>query len=167
MTHEASVKAACWAKGAAPLGLTHRERPVDYPLLLWTLSGLESSHGRDRLFVRHEPGYMPGGRYYQADKWKVYGVLASSSFGSFQLMYQVATELGFAGHPIELQDDMTCAAWAATLIEQRIVKRQGAKTLRDVLDAYNSGSHRDGLVPAAYIKNGILLYEEGWPGETA
>lgn len=90
-------------------------------------------------------------------------MLASSSFGSFQLLYVTATELGFTSHPIALQDDMICAQWATDLIRRRFVQTQGAKTLRDVLDAYNSGAAKDGIVPAAYIAKGIGFYDAGLP----
>jgi hypothetical protein len=65
-----------------------------------TIAGLESSFGQRRLFVRLEAGYAPGGRYYRDSKtvrerWYTYGCLAASSYGTFQLMYITAEELGY------------------------------------------------------------------------
>lgn len=166
-SHEQSVWMECQSAGAALTGLVTDPSggKVDGPLLLWTISGLESSHGAFRQFVRYEEPFAPGGRYYSAlaDQWKKWGALAASSFGSFQIMYQVARELGFTGDPIKLQEDAVCAEWAAALITKRIVGRQGAQTVRDVLDAYNSGTHRDLAIPTTYVRNGLLLYQQGRP----
>lgn len=139
------------------------------PTLLWAIAGLESDWGRQRLFVRHEAEFMPSGKYGRAEHlrrlWDEYGILAASSLGTWQVMAVTAWELGFRGHPIELQQDAACATWAAKLIAQRIVKRQGAQTLERVLDAYNTGTHRDRAIPRAYIDQGIVFYQatKWWP----
>lgn len=159
---------ACQQQGQTIIGLTHGTEVVSGPRLLLTLAGLESTFGRDRTFVRAEPPYMPGGRYYKASanlraEWRKWGVLAASSYGSFQVMYPTARELGFDGHPIQLQDDMVCAYWAARLITQRFIRRHGAKTLRDALDGYNSGNHFDINQPEAYIAKGLQMYHDVQP----
>lgn len=166
-TCERGVWQACLQAGEALSGkvLDPDGQPIDGPLLLWTISGLESSHGVFREFVRFESAYAPGGRYAHALSWKRWGVLAASSFGSFQIMYPVARELGFTGHPIDLQDDKVCAHWASILLLSRLITRQKATKLSDVLDAYNSGTHRDMNVPTTYVRNGILLYRKGRPEE--
>lgn len=156
---------ACQTHGATLNGLlTHNGEPVRGDLLLWAISGLESSFGRMAMFVRQEPAYAPNGVYYHRSPelrslWQVYGVLAASSFGAFQLMYVVAYELGFMGHPIALQEHDTCARYATTLIRDRFIQRQQATTLTQVLDAYNTGNWRDGNIPQPYVTRGIMLYE--------
>lgn len=145
----------------------HKGQLVDGPLLLWAIAGNESAFGKLRLFVRPESVYMPpNGMYYKRSEvvrslWKTYGVLASSSLGTFQLMYVTAYELGFREHPIRLQEDEIGASWAMKLIMDRIISR-GAATLMEVLDAYNSGWHLDTNVPKAYMERGCAFYERGW-----
>ena len=154
----------CRQRGQEVVGLSHKGLPVDGGKLLLSLAGLESNFGALREFVRSEPAYSPGGRYYNADVdlrqlYRRYGVLATASFGTFQIMYKTAHELGFKGHPIQLQEDLTCSYWATRLIVDRFQKRFGAKTLKDILDAYNSGNHKDANVPESYVKKGIEFYE--------
>lgn len=162
------LRTICKEAGAQLAGLlTHKGQQVDGGLLLWAISGNESTFGRRREFVKHEPAYLPGGRYYMRStalhaSFIRYGVLAASSFGAFQMMYPTACELGFIGHPIALQDDDICADYAVKLIRHRIIGAQDAKTLRDALDAYNSGSWKDAVIPGKYIEDGIHFYEQGW-----
>lgn len=146
-------------------GLTHNGQAIVPARLLLTIAGCESAFGQQREFVRTEKGYMPGGKYYKDAEhvrtlWKRWGVLASSSFGSFQIMFITAYELGFRDHPIELQKDDVGAYWAARLIQRRFVERFRAKTLAEVLDCYNSGYHKDQYIPTLYIDKGIRIYEE-------
>jgi len=153
----------CRSAGAGIVGITHEGQPVSGGSVLLTISGLESTFGQQRLFARLEAGYAKGGHYYLRSPevrklWATYGCLAACSYGAFQLMFVTATELGFDGHPVDLQTDTTCAYWAAQLISRRIIKAQGATTLAQVLDGYNSGSSRDENVPEAYIAKGISLY---------
>lgn len=170
--YELSVLSACRNNGPLLDGqLTHNGEAVDGPTLLWAISGLESSHGRDRLHARQEPAYSPGGFLYVKSPalqalWKTYGTLAGCSFGSWQMMFQVARELGFKGEPHELQEDEVCCAMASVLILERLIRKQGAKTLIQVGDSYNSGDFRDRAIPAAYIRGLIALYEQGLPGTT-
>jgi len=92
--------------------------------------------------------------------WQQHGVLASSSLGTFQLMYVTAYELGFRDHPIRLQDDDVAAVWATRFVDRSI--NRGAATLMEVFDSYNSGWHLDTNVPASYIERGCAFYERGW-----
>jgi hypothetical protein len=165
MEIESELIRICDEFGQTIKGLTHEDQPVMGNRLLLTLSKLESTFGAKREFVRPEKGYMPGGKYYQdsADLRAMYrrwGVLAASSFGSWQIMFQVAREMGFTGHPIDLQKDAVCCYWATTLINKRFIQRLKAKTLRDVLDAYNSGNHADKYIPTVYIADGIEVYND-------
>jgi hypothetical protein len=153
----------CKEFGPVIQGLTHEGAPVDGARLMLTFSGLESNFGKLREFVRYEKGYAPGGTYYNNSEvlradFRRFGCLASSSYGSFQIMFPTAKELGFKGHPIELQKDKVSGYWAMQLIVQRFIGRFKAKTLRDVLDAYNSGNHVDRHIPTVYIAKGIEFY---------
>ena len=144
--------------------VSHKGEPVKGSRLMLTIAGLESDFGRLREFVRMEPGYAPGGSYYNKSEevrkqFRRWGCLASSSFGTFQIMFIVAHELGYHQHPIMLQEDSVSGYWASQLIQTRSIKR-GAKTLEDVLDSYNSGSFGDRNVPVAYIEKGIKIFED-------
>jgi hypothetical protein len=155
----------CLSNGDKIKGLTHNGEKVHGGRLLLAISGIESTYGKRRMFVRLEPSYAPGGRYYKnsstvRDRWYSYGCLAASSYGAFQIMFITAQELGFTGHPIELQKDEACAYWATQLITERIIKRQGATTLEQVLDAYNSGNAKDNIVPVTYVRHGVELYND-------
>lgn len=164
MTIESDLITICTASGQRIKGLTHDGQPVDGGRLLLTITGIESDFGRQREYVRYEKAFGPGGKYYLDNpglrkEYKRWGCLAASSFGAFQLMYITATELGFSGHPIQLQKDIICAEWATELIIQRFIGRHKAKTLRDILDAYNSGYHADKYLPSLYIEKGITTFE--------
>ena len=144
----------------------HHEKPVHGATLLYAITGNESSFGTRAEFVRAEPAYMRGGMYFERaahlrQQWFRWGVLAASSFGAFQLLYITAYELGFRGHPIDLQQHDISARWVNTLITERFVRTRGVQTLRDLLDAYNSGRHTDAHVPERYIAEGIKHYETG------
>jgi len=55
-----ALKLVCLSAGASLSGrILHKGQPVDGPLLLWAISGNETSCGRRRLFVRAEPAYLP------------------------------------------------------------------------------------------------------------
>jgi hypothetical protein len=154
----------CKNFGVQIQGLTHKDQPVDGGRVLLTLAGLESNFGSLREFVRMESAYAPGGKYYNDDEelrrlFRRYGCLASSSFGTFQIMFKTAVELGYKDHPIKLQDDVICATWATELIVKRFIGRFRAKTLRDILDCYNSGFHGDKYIPTIYIEKGMEFYE--------
>ena len=155
----------CVEQGKAITGLLHNDQPVNGGRLLLTLSALESNYGKLREFVRYEKGYAPGGKYFSDSEtvralYRKYGCLACSSFGTFQLMFVTARELGFTDHPIRLQEDRVCAYWATQLITQRFIKRLRAQSLKDILDCYNSGYHRDHYIPTKYIESGIQIYDE-------
>jgi hypothetical protein len=154
----------CQSAGAGLKGITHEGEPVPGGSILLIIAGLESNFGQQRLYARLEAGYAKGGYYYQKSPevqqlWTVYGCMAACSYGTFQIMFVTARELGFLGHPVDLQSDEVGAFWAAQLIARRIIKAQGASTLAQVLDGYNSGSSRDANVPEAYINKGVSLYK--------
>jgi hypothetical protein len=164
--HDA-LRLVCERAGASlSQRILHKGQLCEGPLVLWAISGNESSFGHRRLFVRPESAYMPpSGLYYRRSAtvralWQQYGVLASSSLGTFQLMFVTAYELGFREHPIRLQDDEVAALWAAKVVDRSLVR--GATTLTEVLDSYNTGWHRDSNIPAAYIERGCAWYERGW-----
>lgn len=122
----------------------------------------ESYYGRYNK-PRVERVYSPGGYYFLRAEhvrlgWQRYGDDAAASWGSFQLLWVVAFELGFRGAPDELADDFVGLPWAIKLLNRRIVGR-GARTLAEMADAYNSGSFKDQNVPHEYIRRFLAAYE--------
>lgn len=157
-----SLRDTCHAFGPDVPPTTHDGQPVDGARLLWALAGVESSYGAQRDFARIEPSYQPCGATYRRseamrDLWRQYGALAACSYGSWQMMAITARELGHTGHPCELQHD---EALAPLVI--KYLQRAHANTLADTLDAYNSGSCRDKIIPEAYIRTGVAAYVAGW-----
>lgn len=133
---------------------------VDPKALLAALLFCESAMGKQTA-PRVEPAYLPGGRYYQNERVKEaydqYGEAAAASYGPWQLLYITALELGFTGTPEELSDPATNLEFVVKYLNQRALKR-GAKTVSQIADAYNSGSHLDSNVPAGYIRKCVRAY---------
>lgn len=167
--HQRPVLQACYREGGQIPGLADDAgHAVDGVRLLWALAGIESDYGRLTEYARHEPAYMPGGRYYQQafaqrQAWARWGVAAACSWGPFQILHATARELSFDGAPWQLADPMPCAEWARRLIVRRFMGAHGATTLRQVFDAYNSGNHADRVVPADYIRKGLAAYDQPLP----
>jgi len=165
----AILLAACHVHGRDLSGppVTHNGKPLDGARLLWAIAGVESDFGRLRTHARFERGYAPGGFYYErsAELQRAYAEfnsLAASSFGSFQILYITARELGFNQHPLELRNDDTCARYASQLIGTRFIGRQRCRTVASILDAYNTGNARDTNIPESYIAKAIKYYEAGF-----
>lgn len=120
---------------------------LDATQLLWAIAGNESSFGGN-ISPRHEPGYCYKGHYFSADATKQYGCLAHCSFGPWQIMAPNA--MGFS--PVELVSDLeTCGMATVAFLNREILGRQGAQTLDEIGDAYNSGNFRDHNIPELYL----------------
>jgi hypothetical protein len=109
---------------------------IDGPQLLWAIAGDESSFGAD-ISPRHEAAYCHGGKYFDAVRTKMWGCLAHCSYGPWQLMFaNIAPGIG----PDELLRSPASTAFGVTqLIQSRIIRAQGAKTLAEIGEAYNTG----------------------------
>ena len=130
--------------------------------LLIAIAQNESSFGRN-CTPRLEPAYDFGGFYFRKSpilrmQYKEFGDLVARSYGPFQIMYIVATELGFGfkRHPEELQDFDINTEFAVQYINHRALRN--AETVQDVFDAYNSGRSHDANVPTTYIQRGMTHY---------
>ena len=155
------IAAVCRSQGPRITGITHQDQPITGASILWVIAGLESIWGAKAKFCRSEKAFSHGGPYFHVELWATYGVLASCSVGAWQVMVPVAWELGYRDDPWRLIDDpLICGYWATEYIVRRSIQRDHAKTLTDILDGYNSGTHRDAHVPTAYIARGIEIYRE-------
>jgi len=129
------------------------EIPYDKGLFLYALTGVESAFGKMNV-PRFERGYAPGGLYWKAqhlrDAYDKYGPLASCSYGPFQVMYIKAYELGFRAHPLYLWHPEFSGPYAVEVLN--LAHHRGARTVNELLDAYNTGDHRDQNIPHGYFE---------------
>jgi hypothetical protein len=159
-----TLRDTCQSVGPSLTGLSHNGVPCDGALVLWALAGVESSYGRDREEPRYEWSYSPGGPVYLKSStvrrlYERYGPAAACSYGSWQMMFPTAIDLGYTGPPGGLKDDATLAPLVV-----RYIARSQALTLPDVADAYNSGTYRDNIRPLDYTAKVVSAYERGWDG---
>jgi len=138
---------------------------IDPGRILWAIANVESTYGKQNDATHHEGAYHYGGHYYkrsrivreQSQKW---GCLAHSSFGSFQILFITAYELGFRGDPIELRDPDISLRYVVKLINRRVLDKLSDEKPIDIFDAYNSGTPRDRIVPEQYIDKALIFYNE-------
>lgn len=137
--------------------------------LLHALADVESGQGAMRLAARHEKGYCYGSTLYTGpngadlrEQSHVYGCLAHSSFGTWQLMFIGAFEMGFRGDPVELRDDAVSLPVVIRFLNQRILSRWPRITVRSFADAYNSGNPNDSILPIAYMDRFEEAYAAWW-----
>lgn len=122
--------------------------------LLIAIAGVESSYGVQNV-PKYESAYAPGGLYYRRakyvrDQYWIYGALSCCSYSSWQILYLSAYDLGCRDHPLELWKDEVAIEWVVKYLNVRVFGR-GAKRISEIADAYNSGTHRDDIVPYEYI----------------
>jgi hypothetical protein len=158
-----SLMSACQGRTDFNHLVVYKDQPVVTTFLLLAIAGCETAFGQQADFVRAEPAYMPGGRYFEDSAslkllYRQYGVAACSSWGPFQIMFIVAREVGFKGHPWELVQEETGARVALEVIRRSV--KIGSDTLEKVLDAYNSGNSKDANVPFEYVRKGVTIYEQ-------
>lgn len=136
---------------------------VDGVALMQAIADNESSYGT-RCTPKHEAAYDWGGKYAQSSILRPFGSWAACSYGGWQVMFAAIREMGFDVNPLEAATDPTISASAAErLINRRFLPKmpknlthEGA--VRHILDAYNSGSGNDRIVPEQYIAKGLAAY---------
>lgn len=134
-------------------------KPIDAALLLWAMSGRESMFGHD-LGPRHEPAYDIGGSLYrQSEELQqgiaLYGRDFACSYGPLQIMAVNAKGCT----PRELGSDPDLAMGAAVArLRIHVLGAQGARTIGDICDCWNTGNDKDRLVPTDYIAYVRHLY---------
>lgn len=154
---------------AARHGDLIQSSPLSTIAVLHALADVESSHGEARLASRHERAYCYGSALYKGpngldlrEQSARYGCLAHSSFGTWQIMFIGAFEMGFRGDPVELRDDEVSLPWVLRLIDRRILSRWPRITPRAFADAYNSGNPNDEIVPTEYCDRFEAAYQKRW-----
>lgn len=131
---------------------------IDGVRLLWALAGNESSFGRNCL-PRYESAFYTGGAYGSSDQMgpliAKFGHNAACSYGPWQLML-VNAPVGTV--PEDFASIDNAALFTVDFINHRIIKAQGAKTVEEIADSYNSGSFKGGFIPRAYINQCLANY---------
>lgn len=130
---------------------------VDGARLLWALAGAESSFGADAN-PRHEPAYCRGGKLHSEILSSAWGCLAHCSYGPWQVMFANATP-GIS--PLQMAIDPDIGARLATRLLGRIAIEQGAKSVDELAEAYNTGRIRP---DPAYVARVKANYEMPMPG---
>lgn len=134
---------------------------ADSVRLLATIAICESDYGRFAV-ARHENSfcYNQSGKFSNKTVHMQWGCDACTSRGAFQIMYPIGLELGLnrAVSPQEFAKDEICLPYVVSLIEKRILAN-GASTLSEFADAYNSGSHKDRIIPMKYIEKFVEVYD--------
>lgn len=143
---------------------------VNAPALLSAICDNESSFGAD-CNPRLEASYLRGsvrkylgidssgapGRWYNPDSWDAWGLYSACSHGPTQIMGATLWDLGYHDNPTNLSRDAVVAMiWTIRYIQARA---EGAATVEQIADAYNSGSYRDRFQPTAYMQELRLNYD--------
>lgn len=128
--------------------------------LLGAIAENESSFGLHR-FSKHEVTWDQGGRYFDKELWLLHGSDAACSRSSFQIMYPIAVrEYGLSKDlkPELLDQDHIAIFYVLKYIKRKVMG--GANTLELILDAYNSGTHKDAQSDHVknYIARGVKNY---------
>ncbi len=128
---------------------------VDFDALLYAIGGVESSFGK-WIGPRHENAYCRGGRYYDRKLTRKHNCLAHCSYGPWQVMYANVARINARVDPSLMLDPLHALPITVQWLEY-IIER-GAGTVAQIADAWNSGSHRDAIVPVRYIEKVERLY---------
>lgn len=136
------------------------------------LKAVESSAGLNN-YPRIEPAYMPLGaaRIVQgrsvvgtgkafnavvAHRWQRWGMASACSWGPWQILYHTAADLGYAEQPWLLWDEYCSSMWVNKRLDK--IALRGAVTVEEFADAWNSGTHKDTIVPKDYIAKVVAAY---------
>lgn len=132
---------------------------------LMALMQMESSLGENNV-PRFEDGYSRRSIAFKRskllregyDKW---GDLCAMSYGPCQILWIVARELNYGGHPLDLWSGIVSMPYCIALLNQNFLK--GADTLEKLAASYNGGANvlkSKSLWPEQYVKQFTSAYAE-------
>ena len=147
---------------------------LDGAKLLMAIAAIESSGGVNN-YPNFEPYWVPEGTAFTiegkiqqgrhpvsnprvVDRYEAHGMASGCSFSSWQILYHTAADMGFKGQPWELWDDKVAVEWVVRRLNK--LAKQGAKSIEQFADAWNSGSFKDRIIPERYIKEVSEAYQE-------
>jgi len=167
-THEQLRRFAKYVKMGARLSAhtdSEGQMPdgLDLNAVLWALGGIESSFGTCAHQPRFEPAYGRGGRYFSAPLDDKFGDAAAMSYGPWQVMFPNAYK---AANTFITPSELTGCTFAALSVTvlwlDGYVIGRGARTLEQIADAWNTGSHRDAIRPAPKYLGLAQRYYAEW-----
>lgn len=127
---------------------------IDPVKLLWAIAGRETTFG-DNCTTMHEQAYCYGGKYSKDAVVKSlsyeFGCLAHQSYGPWQILFYEAHRFDPKATPVQL---LTSPSYCGGLVIKKlneIFTKQGVKTVREIADAWNSGTARDSIIPKDYM----------------
>jgi hypothetical protein len=127
--------------------------------LLWAIGGVESSFGV-RAVPKYEEAFDWGGRYAEPELLKEHGSLAACSLGPWQVMFSnVHSVTKGEVKPLHMYEPPTALIVTCMFMQERVIDK-GAKTVEEIADAWNSGTHKDGIVPYEYIRKVKAIYND-------
>lgn len=132
---------------------------VNPEALLWAIGWAESTCGRNNV-PRHEGAYHRGGAYFNHVLDREFGCAAHCSYGPWQIMFENVWSISKKEiTPEEMNDTLTALVVSVEWLNQRVIGR-GADTVAKIADAWNSGTHRDRIIPVEYIDKVAKKYSE-------
>lgn len=110
--------------------------------LLLAFAEVESALGKFNF--RYEPAYGLQGLYFRRssllrERYDEFGPLVAMSYGPWQIMYIVAVEAGFNGHPLELANGFVSLPYVIEKMNRD--SKRGGSNLRLLASCYNGGNH--------------------------
>lgn len=146
---------------------------VNLTKLKLAIEAIETNSGANS-YPRFEVSYAPGGHAFTvqghilhgtggnwngivAVRWNKWGMASACSYGKAQILYHTAADLEFAQHPAKLwvDEDVHDFYVAKKLLS---IERQGALTVEQFADSWNSGNFHDGIIPHEYIAKVVAAY---------
>lgn len=139
---------------------------VDCDRLLRAIASVETNGGVDNV-ARYEAAYIPRGMAFTIQghtvtgsgaccnaitwaRWQKWGIRSAASYGWWQILYQTAADLGYQGPPQDLMEPGICEPFVVAYLKKKAI--QGARTVRDFADAWNSGTFTDENTVPEYTK---------------
>lgn len=155
------VRAICQANGSQLSTVQ-----LDGPRLLMAIAMIESSGGMNN-YPNFEPYWVPAGTVFTiegkiqrgrhplsnqlvVDRYADHGMASGCSFSAWQILYHTAADMGFKDKPWKLWDNKVAIHWVVKRLKK--LEKQGAVSIEQFADAWNSGSFKDKIIPERYIK---------------
>lgn len=127
---------------------------------LVSIAGVESSFGRNS-GPRFELGYSRSSLAFKRSKLLMaghedFGDLAAMSYGPFQILWVVAAELNYMGHPCDLHHAVVSTPWVIRKMNQHI--SHGDDTPERLALCWNQGNSKNTKNP--YAQKVMRIYND-------
>ena len=147
---------------------------IELDPLLTAIAHVETSSGRNN-WPRIERSYLPLGSRWTVqghiiegtganvneivrERLQRWGMASAASWGPWQILYHTAADRGYTGPPSGLHEAEVSMTWVIRQLQ--LIMRRGADTVSQIADAWNSGTHRDHIVPHHYMAQLVRAYDD-------